>query len=449
MFFTILWHLHQPIYRHPLSGKFILPYVNFHLTKNYYQMAYLVEEQAFQCNFNFVPCLLEQIEIYAQGQADDFLESSFKKKPDDLTAEDLTRLNRFLSKDEIIDNKSEYQLRALQSFFSPLLQPEIMKIKDKDVLFERKQQIQKKVIPLYKKLYLNGQIELTTSAYYHPLLPLIVDISIAEETLKPSISFRYPEDAAVQIEKGRRYFKQIFGQEPTGFWPSEGGVSLEVAKIISRSNYSYLITDENILWKSLKRTPDFSLLGRPYYCQGLIVFFRDRELSDLISFEYQHWETKTAVDHFIEKIRQRMVYLEEDSLLVVALDGENPWAGYPENGVSFLRELYSRLKLTPGLEPVKISDYLKIMPSVQEIELVPGTWLGNFSRWIGHPAKNAAWEKLAMVRKESGQNEAILIAEGSDWFWWFGEANVEEFEILFDSYLEYARSLATQGISHA
>lgn len=445
MYLCFLWHHHQPIYRLPESGQYILPYVNYHLTRNYYSMAYLAEEQAFPCVFNLVPCLLEQIEAYSHGQAKDPLQQAIEKEPEKLTPDDLALLHRFLSPKEKVEDKRSLQIKTLLSLFSPLFASEIKKIQTKETLLEKQKALWAEVIPLYRRLYLNRQLELTTTAYYHPLLPLIVDLSVADEPLKPSLPFHYPEDAAFQIESGRNYFKEIFTEQPLGFWPPEGGISSEVAEIIARFGYSYIVTDENILWKSLQIKPELKLLGRSYNCRGLTIFFRDRELSDLISFEYQRWDAKTAVDHFQDKLQQRMNLLHENDLLVVALDGENPWAGYRDNGVPFLRELYSRLKQMPGIEPLCLRDYLSMMPRPQEIELVPGTWLGNFSRWVGHPAKNAAWERLARIRKESGQNQAILIAEGSDWFWWFGEPGVAEFELLFESYLKEAKRMGQEG----
>lgn len=439
MYFCLFWHHHQPVYRLAESGQIILPYVNYHLTRNYYSMAYLAEEEGFPCVFNLVPCLLEQIEAYAHSQAKDPLQEAIEKEPEKLTADELALLHRFLSSEEKADDNRSLQLLTLLSLFSPLFASEIKKIQTKETLLEKQRTIWAKVIPLYRRLYLNRQIELTTSAYYHPLLPLIVDLSVADEPIKPFLPFHYPEDAALQIESGRNYFREIFGEPPLGFWPPEGGVSSEVAELIAKFNYSYIITDENILWKSLQIKPELKLLGRPYRCRGLTIFFRDRELSDLISFEYQRWEAKLAVDHFQEKLRERMNLLEEDGLLVVALDGENPWAGYRDNGIHFLRELYSRLRQMSGVIPICFRDYISMTPPPQELELVPGTWLGNFSRWVGHPVKNAAWERLAEIRKEYGQNQAILIAEGSDWFWWFGEPGVAEFELLFESYLQEAK----------
>jgi len=447
MYLSILWHHHQPIYRQPESRHYLLPYVNYHLTKNYYPMACLAEETGFPCLFNLEPCLLEQIEDYTQGLAEDSFQRALEKEPEKLTSEEINQLRRFLPAEAAGKNLSrqELQLAVLHSLFPPLLEPETQASEDKDWLLWKQRETQKKVIPLYKKLSLAGQVELTTSAYYHPLLPLIVDLSVNSEPLKPALPFRYPEDAAAQVKKGRTFFKSIFALDPAGFWPPEGGISQEVAEIIAKADFSYTISDENILWKSLKRAPEWRLLGQAYACHNLTVFFRDRELSDLISFEYQRWETKEAVDHLEAKLIQRRKMIEDQGIIVIALDGENPWAGYRHNGVPFLRELYSRLKKKDWLTPILLRDYLKLQPAASEIELVPGTWLGNFSRWVGHPAKNAAWEKLASVRQKCGQSEAIFIAEGSDWFWWFGEPGLVEFESLFASYLREAEKSAPEG----
>ncbi|MDH7511640.1 MAG: glycoside hydrolase family 57 protein [Clostridiales bacterium] len=438
MHLSILWHHHQPTYRDPENGQYLLPYVNYHLTKNYYQMACLTEESGFPCVFNLVPCLLEQVEDYSRGQARDPFQEALEKDPQQLTASDVVLLSRFLPRGEKETDNKKLQLRLLRSIFSPVIQTG----QDKDSLLSLQKEVHKKVIPFYKRLWLGGKAELTTSAYYHPLLPLLFDLGIGNEPIMPTLPFKYPEDGEAQIEKGREYFNEVFGRYPSGFWPSEGGISLDVARVIAWEGFSYAVTDENLLWKSLKKAPDRALLTRPYSCHNLAIFFRDRELSDLISFEYQRWDAKDAVCHFESKLDERMRAQANQAICVIALDGENPWAGYKDNGVSFLRELYSRLMVKEGLTPVLLKDYLEINPPEEEIELVPGTWLGNFSRWVGHPAKNAAWERLSLARQECGPSEEIFVAEGSDWFWWFGEddpAGLAEFAALFDAYLRRAR----------
>ena len=434
MYLSILWHLHQPIYQDPESGRYVLPWVNYHLTKNYYQMASLAEEAGFPCTFNLVPCLLQQIEDYCRGKAVDPVQRLLEGDPRDLKPAECERLRRFLPPGATASNPDEIQILALRSFFSPVVSPG----KDKGALLDTQVRIRKKVIPYYKKLWQGGLVELTTSAYYHPLLPLVFDSQVGGETLMPALHFAWPEDGKEQIRRGRDYFQRVFGRQPSGIWPSEGGLSREVAEAISEEGYAFAVTDENILWKTLRTGPETRLLYRPYACRDLTVFFRDRELSDLISFEYWRWPEKDAVSHLLAKLDEKGKDCPKDAICVIALDGENPWAGYRKNGVPFLRELYGRILQRNDLTPIFLEKYLALSKSPPELEIVPGTWLGNFSKWIGSPAKNAAWDALTRTREKSGPSEEIYIAEGSDWFWWFGEENVAEFEALFNGYLRKA-----------
>jgi len=433
MFLSILWHLHQPIYRRPDSREYLLPWVNYHLTRNYYQMAFLAEEAGFPCTFNFVPCLLEQIEDYCRGEAVDSLQGLLEADPGKLKPAQVERLCRFLPQGTVLSDPGEAQRLALSSFFSPVVNV----AQDKDSLLAEQTSVRKKVIPLYKKLWHSGLVELTASAYYHPLLPLIFDIRVGEETLMPALAFSRPEDGREQIRKGREYFGRVFGRNPRGIWPSEGGISRDVARAMAGEGYTFAVTDENILWKTLKSGPDTRLLYRPYTCQGLSLLFRDREISDLVSFEYWRWPEKDAVSHLLAKLEEKRKGCPDDAICVIALDGENPWAGYRENGVPFLRELYGRI-LKTGLIPIHLEKYLAQAEPPGELEIVPGTWLGSFAKWVGSPAKNAAWDLLSRTREKCGPSQEIYIAEGSDWFWWFGEDNVAEFDTLFRGYLQAA-----------
>jgi alpha-amylase/alpha-mannosidase (GH57 family) len=441
MFISILWHLHQPIYRRPDSREYALPWVNYHLTKNYHPMAWLAEEAGFPCTFNFVPCLLEQIEEYCRGEAVDRVQGLLETDPRKLKPADVERLGRFLPHGTVLSDPAEVQRLALRSFFSPVAEVG----QEKDSLLAEQTSMRKKVIPLYNRLWQRGVIELTASAYYHPLLPLIFDIRVGGETLMPALAFSHPEDGREQIKRGREYFERVFGRRPSGIWPSEGGISLEVAKAMAQEGYAFAVTDENILWKTLECGADTRLLYRPYTCQGLSLLFRDREISDLVSFEYWRWPEKDAVSHLLAKLGEKSKGLPDKAICVIALDGENPWAGYRENGVPFLRELYSRILEHPGVTPIHLEKYLAQAEPADELEIVPGTWLGSFSKWVGSPAKNAAWDLLSRTREEFGPSQEVYIAEGSDWFWWFGEENVAEFEALFHGYIKAARGAGKRG----
>ena len=66
----LLWHQHQPFYKDPLSNRYEMPWVRLHATKDYYDMAALLDEfPKIRLNFNLVPSLLEQLEDYGQGKA--------------------------------------------------------------------------------------------------------------------------------------------------------------------------------------------------------------------------------------------------------------------------------------------------------------------------------------------------------------------------------------------
>ena len=150
---------------------------------------------------------------------------------------------------------------------------------------------------------------------------------------------------------------------------------------------------------------------------------------------------------FLCRLEARRRVSPDDAVCVVVLDGENPWECYPGNGVPFLREFYARLLETDGITPVLPGAYLKAHGPGRDVSLVPGTWLGNFSKWVGDPAKNRAWEELAAARERCGPVPEIYVAEGSDWFWWYGEPEKEEFDFLFKSYVRAALRRAGQGDS--
>ena len=67
-------------------------------------------------------------------------------------------------------------------------------------------EILRRVIPEYRKAAERGQVELSTSPFYHPILPLLCDTDIYLRTHPtsgvPRPPFRHPEDAADQLCAG-------------------------------------------------------------------------------------------------------------------------------------------------------------------------------------------------------------------------------------------------------
>jgi hypothetical protein len=133
----------------------------------------------------------------------------------------------------------------------------------------------------------------------------------------------------------------------------------------------------------------------------------------------------------------------------VILDGENCWEYYPDGGVRFLRALYRNCIQNPQIRPQRVRDYLKDQPATDRIgSLFAGSWIShNFAIWIGHHEDNTAWDLLHQTREFLKQTEAegkapkealakaweeLFIAEGSDWYWWFGDDHSSAQDALFD-----------------
>lgn len=348
---------------------------------------------------------------------------------------------------------------------------------DKELLFKTQQELLAAIIPLYRRLQQEGKAELSVTPYYHPILPLLCDQQTARIAMPrvnlPAVGFKHPEDASNQVARAVTAFKEWFGRAPDGMWPSEGSVSDAALDLIAESGLHWAATDENVLVKSL---PDGLGVGRDalyhsyrYHHGGhdLQLFFRDHALSDLIGFTYSQWDAATAVDDFIGRMREIRQAAPGARVVPVILDGENAWEYYPDNAYEFLTQLYQRLAIEPGLQLTTCREFLAhkhAAPTLTHIH--PGSWINaNYGIWIGHPEENLAWDLLAKARAAAVANSpqvaellaspgpapadtptdvamivnALFAAEGSDWFWWYGDdhfsPHADRFDALFRRHL--------------
>jgi alpha-amylase/alpha-mannosidase (GH57 family) len=334
---------------------------------------------------------------------------------------------------------------------------------DKILVIDKQIEIMKDIIPTYGDMHNSGKIELSVTPYYHPILPLLCDTDSARiampDTGLPSIRFMHPEDAEMQIELAMQFFRDTFGNKPAGMWPSEGSLSEETLRIFNRCGVEWVATDEAILSASLGAgirdekgnltRPD--LLYTDYAYNGVSIFFRDHTLSDLIGFVYSNWDPDRAAHDFYD----RLVRIHQSSpkdrpaVVPIILDGENAWEYYKNDGHDFLSTLYRLINNDDRLESTTISDYLQNHGRKNNLDtLHAGSWIyGNFGIWIGQEEDNIAWDYIAKTRKDlveerpdsnDGKDEAwhyLYAAEGSDWFWWYGDDhitdNAREFDQLF------------------
>jgi alpha-amylase/alpha-mannosidase (GH57 family) len=500
-----LWHMHQPFYKDLVSGEYKLPWTRMHALKDYYGMVRILEEfPEIRQTLNLVPSMMAQVEEYAGGKAaDPFLQLALKP------AETLTdnekafllrhsfysdpqrMIYRYPRYGELYDAWQAQKSLGSRSMFGPQefrdlqmwsqlawfdedLQsqdPEVRQwiargrgftVADQNRMGEKQREIISLVLPEYRKLALSGQIEISTTPYYHPILPLVCDSNIASVS-HPGVPlpprFHYPQDARRQLELAREYCTSRFGTAPVGLWPSEGSVSDEVFALASELGFEWAATDSGVLNRTLSRPVAVDGLYRPYQWRQndkhLGVIFRDHFLSDLIGFVYSKMDAHLAAQDFLRRIRENcagILHSGRDATVPIILDGENAWEYYDQNGRPFLRELYRRITEDGGMQAVTVHEALRLAAPEPLDHVFPGSWINaNFDVWIGAEEDNQAWTQLLRARQtfDATQNateeqrsmayEELLIAEGSDWCWWYGpehdSANREEFDQLYRSHL--------------
>ncbi|RPJ45260.1 MAG: hypothetical protein EHM19_05605, partial [Candidatus Latescibacterota bacterium] len=362
------------------------------------------------------------------------------------------------------------------------------------------------IVPIHRKLLYDpsartGQIEVLTTPYYHPILPLIYDTDVAR-VCQPGDAlpqrFSYPEDAKAQVAKAVRFYEELFGARPRGMWPGEGSVSEAIVPLLAESGIRWMATADRVLERS---SPGGLPLWRPYRVEveeagrtgKLAVVFRETALSDRIGFRYQRLFGEEAADDFIrEALRYAPDPGGEDRLLTVILDGENAWEWYvrDNDAKDFLNALYrklSKLYDERKIVTVTVSEYIEGNPArsvpshpisgMLELErLWPGSWIdGTFSTWIGEQDENDAWNRLRHTREilagaggeapdpslplpapgEPGHAlamawEELYAAEGSDWFWWYGSdqnapGGDEPFDRAFLAHLRNVRAFLVEA----
>ncbi len=351
-------------------------------------------------------------------------------------------------------------------------------LEDQRFVMSKQHEILKGVLPAYREAAARGSVELSASPYYHPILPLICDTNAGRESVPelplPSERFRRPEDAEEQIRRALHLHERTFGVRPVGMWPSEGSVSEEAVGIAAQLGVQWMATDEGVLGRSIghqmSRDGDgyldrssaeklYNIYRLDSEGQVMNLVFRDHRISDLLGFVYSGMGASEAAGHLLNSVKKAAAPVLEsgrDAVLSIILDGENAWESYEHNGREFLRRFYDSLQREPQIEPITISEAIARQKpeSFGKLRgLVPGSWINaNFNVWIGAPEDNKSWDYLSQARdfyddnasraSEEQRNlayEELLIAEGSDWNWWYGpehhSANDRDFDDLYRKHL--------------
>ncbi len=318
-----------------------------------------------------------------------------------------------------------------------------------------------RVLERYRTVAEHGGAELTCSPFYHPIMPLLADMRDARRSVPaaqlPDVLWREPDEVRRQLRDGLSAHEQVFGARPRGIWPSEGAVSDAALEIVAAEGLQWAASDEEVLAASLgvgpggDARPAPEQLYRPWLVADgrLSIIFRDHRLSDLIGFVYRDWDADDAAADFVSRLRaisERWTDEARPPLVSVILDGENPWGWYPDAGEAFLSALYRRIEADKHLRTTTVAEHLEQFPAQDRLASVfPGSWIDHsFSTWIGGAEHRRAWELLTgaleVLRRHEpdapGCEEArrhLMIAEGSDWFWWYSESQHTPDADIFDA----------------
>ncbi len=498
---AFLWHMHQPDYRHPETGLFVLPWVLLHSIKDYADMAgHLERHPHIRCTVNFVPVLLDQIEDYADqfdrqiwrdpllavtasGRADAterawLLDMAFRGHAATLIEpfapyRRLRDIRDFMQQcgraceaylgDAYFSDLACWMLlawtgetlrRDSQALRRLMAQGEGFDADDRRMLLATLGEVVRGIVPRYRDLAAQRQIELSCTPSHHPLAPLMLDFESAREAWPdcrlPSAP-NYPGGrtrVAAHLEQARESHTRRFGQPPAGLWPAEGALSTAFLGQIGEVGFTWAATSQSVLRNSLgsEASPH-----RPWRSPDgtLTLFFRDEKLSDLIGFEYSRWHGRDAARHLIAEL-ESMAVQSPGALVPVFLDGENAWEYYPYNGWYFFDDLYTLLATHARIRTLTLSE-CATAHAAQRLPMnrfTAGSWVfGTFSTWVGHPDKNRAWDLLCEAKSSAdrvlaqpnlaeNRRTAILerlsICESSDWFWWFGGDNSPHSVACFD-----------------
>lgn len=508
---AFFWHMHQPVYQLNVDSDYLMPWVRLHGVKDYLDMLLIMNDfKKLKLNFNMVPALLDSFINYGQYDYHDIHSRLTVTNVADLTNDDKEfilnnffdaeyssmifpheRYNelyqkRFSSENIDIKDFSDEEYSDIMAWFNLAwidpsyknMFPELKKLlnkgkeysfKDRIEIIELHRKIIRMIIPKYKEFLKDGKIELTTSPYYHPILPILIDVDSAQKNLSNIDStlsgMNMVKDARIQTEIALDRMEEVFGQRPKGVWPPEQGVSPEVLEMFKELGIEWTISDEGILSNSINFdfVRDFKgYLEDPYYLtksykyktknSDIKLIFRDSVIPNLISFEYANHEPKMAADDLYDRIKVIQNKLQKspdkNHLITIAMDGENCWENYQEDGATFLKKIYSLIEEDETLETVLISDYLEKEKYHKKLENIhSGSWINrNFQIWIGEPVKNLAWSYLKQVKKDLDEfiksnpkhknipfaHRELMTAQGSDWFWWYGEPNDSGQDHIFD-----------------
>jgi alpha-amylase/alpha-mannosidase (GH57 family) len=511
---ALVWHMHQPWYRDDVAGQFVLPWVRRRAAKDYLHMLQVLDRHPeVRVTINMVPSLLAQLELYGAGEFADADRELCLRDARDLTAAERDFLVASAKRDDYgrrvtllapyielvdrlpdgdvsavsVEEMRDLQLWSLLAWIDPdqiRADPALLELAqrgrgfgedEKRLVDARQLDLLRAVIPAYREAVSWGRIEAMTSPYHHPILPLLIDASSARvatpDIALPEHPLHAEGDAREQVQRGLDAFARVTARPAVAMWPPELAISPAAAAVMRDCGLRLAISDELVLARSLdgRDVRDGGALYQPHTdASGLTLVFRDAQLSNLIGFTYQSMSAEAAVADLLARLEAIAEAADDDppQLVTIALDGENFKDFYAENATPFLDALYAGLAGSASLVSTHIGAFLDANPGLAQP--LPSLWTGSWvdadlRTWIGEDGHTRAWNLLSATRDTLQRVSAasrhprawdeLLVAEASDWFWWFGEhhdsGSDASWDELYRTHLRNAYTLAQLAVPAA
>ncbi len=510
---AFLWHMHQPYYVDPLERVALMPWVRIHAVKGYLDMIDVARVRPnVKMSFNFTPVLVRQLLEFSKGTVRDLWGEWSRKNSADLSTDDRrhilenffkinhhTLIDPFPRYKQLLEMRgregsprqlkaavnvfSEQDMRDLQTWYNlawcgfsaEKRFPELLEMKAKGSGFTEQEknrvmdihyEIIDLVLDLYRDAQAAGQIEVTTTPYFHPIMPLVYDTDFGRRAM-PDREFpermSAPDDVRAHLRLAQEQHAKVFGRPARGLWPSEGSVAPELIPLFQEAGIEYFCTDEDNLFCSLAvdtarkgKKPDHLELFQPWQCvheeARVGALFRERPLSDFIGFNAARNTASDAAGYLLHHLEHLAeVVNTPQPVVTLALDGENAWEAFMDGGEEFLNCLYQSIEDSSCLTTATLGEVFDAsaadsLPQVKTLHT--GSWISaNFDIWICDAEENEGWERIGETRaylvKYLAENkvapeveaqawDAIYAAEGSDWFWWYGPDFQTDCDMLFD-----------------
>ena len=516
---AIVWHQHQPKYLRDLeTGEYMEPWVRMHAIKDYYDMVAILEDYpGIHFTVNLTPVLLMQLQDIIDGYesgggTDRYLRATLQNASTLDMDDKVYLLTHFFNAhwDNMIyvwprygelknmkggDSRAELEAAAAEfgeqdwrdlqawfnlAWFDPDFQEGDVELpdgttatvrhliekgrdyteEDKREIIDTQIRIMKSVVAIHRTMQDRGQLEVATTPYYHPILPLIYDSNLARVASPgaalPGEQMSYPEDAAFHVEAASEMYEELFGAPPAGMWPAEGAVAKEIVPTVASGGFTWMASDDAVLERSLDGSLSPEKRYQMYWAEEsdarVAMIFRDHRLSDDIGFNFGKMDGVDAANSMMRSlygIHRRFASGDGRHVVPIILDGENAWEWYRHDGKEFFHSWYEQMERAPWINTVTVREHLEAHEPVETLPtLWAGSWIGaSFDTWIGEPEENLAWEYLAAVRSDFQRFrdrasvdpgtlerafDEIYAAEGSDWFWWYGADQSSPLEGSFD-----------------